>query len=105
MSKKTLIGSFDNDDNREEFMKKFSDETKKKFFGDDAKPEETVIIINGPNLNFLGVREIEKYGSFSYEELINKVQKETNGNLQFFQSNSEGDIVKLIQGLVRIKNG
>ncbi len=111
MSKKTLIGSFDNDDNHEELMKKLSAGATKlsagatNLFKDDAKPEETVIIINGPNLNFLGVREIEKYGSFSYEELINKVQKETNGNLQFFQSNSEGDIVKLIQGLVRIKNG
>ena len=28
-----------------------------------------VTIINGPNLNFLGIREIEKYGSLSYEDL------------------------------------
>ena len=34
-----------------------------------------VIIINGPNLNFLGIREIEKYGSLSYEDLKNKIIK------------------------------
>ena len=32
-----------------------------------------VTIINGPNLNFLGIREIEKYGSLSYEDLKNKI--------------------------------
>ena len=58
-----------------------------------------VIIINGPNLNFLGIREIEKYGSLSYEDLKNKIIEQTEGKnkIEFFQSNSEGEIVTYIQ--------
>ena len=58
-----------------------------------------VTIINGPNLNFLGIREIEKYGSLSYEDLKNKIIEHTEGKnkIEFFQSNSEGEIVDCIQ--------
>ena len=58
-----------------------------------------VIIINGPNLNFLGIREIEKYGSLSYEDLKNKISEHTEGKnkIEFFQSNNEGEIVTYIQ--------
>ena len=58
-----------------------------------------VIIINGPNLNFLGIREIEKYGSLTYEDLKNKISQHTEGvnKIEFFQSNSEGEIVTYIQ--------
>ena len=58
-----------------------------------------VTIINGPNLNFLGIREIEKYGSLSYEDLKNKISEHTEGKnkIEFFQSNSEGEIVTYIQ--------
>ena len=58
-----------------------------------------VIIINGPNLNFLGIREIEKYGSLTYEDLKNKIIEHTEGKnkIEFFQSNSEGEIVTYIQ--------
>ena len=58
-----------------------------------------VTIINGPNLNFLGIREIEKYGSLSYEDLKNKIIEHTEGKnkIEFFQSNSEGEIVTYIQ--------
>ena len=38
-----------------------------------------VIIINGPNLNFLGIREIEKYGSLTYEDLKNKISQHREG--------------------------
>jgi len=60
-----------------------------------------VIIINGPNLNFLGIREIEKYGSLTYEDLKNKISEHTEGKnkIEFFQSNSEGEIVTYIQDL------
>ena len=60
-----------------------------------------VIIINGPNLNFLGIREIEKYGSITYEDLKNKISQHTEGvnKIEFFQSNSEGEIVTYIQEL------
>ena len=60
-----------------------------------------VIIINGPNLNFLGIREIEKYGSLTYEDLKNKISEHTKGKnkIEFFQSNSEGEVVTYIQEL------
>jgi len=60
-----------------------------------------VVIINGPNLNFLGIREIEKYGSLTYEDLKNKISQHTEGvnKIEFFQSNSEGEIVTYIQEL------
>ena len=60
-----------------------------------------VIIINGPNLNFLGIREIEKYGSITYEDLKNKISQHTEreNKIEFFQSNSEGEIVTYIQEL------
>ena len=60
-----------------------------------------VIIINGPNLNFLGIREIEKYGSLTYEDLKNKIIQHTEGSskVEFFQSNSEGEIITYLQKL------
>ena len=59
-----------------------------------------VEIVNGPNLNFLGIREIEKYGSASYKDLLNALQekaRELNLELNFFQSNIEGEIVDALQ--------
>ena len=59
-----------------------------------------IIIINGPNLNLLGEREQSQYGSITFEKLRNNCldkAKELNINLEFFQSNIEGEIVTLIQ--------
>ena len=59
-----------------------------------------IIIINGPNLNLLGEREQSQYGSITFEKLkencLNKA-KELNINLDFTQSNIEGEIVTIIQ--------
>ena len=58
-----------------------------------------VIIINGPNLNMLGLRDKNHYGTLTLEK-INELIKMENDNefkLEFFQSNSEGDIVTKIQ--------
>jgi len=59
-----------------------------------------IIIINGPNLNLLGEREQSQYGSITFDQLkkncLSKV-KELNINLEFFQSNIEGEIVTIIQ--------
>ena len=62
-------------------------------------------VINGPNLNFLGIREIEKYGSLTYEDLKNKISEHTKGKnkIEFFQSNSEGEVVTYIQELRKDK--
>ena len=59
-----------------------------------------VIIINGPNINLLSEREQSHYGSISFEDLRNNCQnkaKEIDINLEFVQSNIEGEIVTLIQ--------
>ena len=59
-----------------------------------------IIIINGPNLNLLGEREQSQYGSITFEKLkINceKKSKDLNINLEFVQSNIEGEIVNIIQ--------
>ena len=57
-------------------------------------------VINGPNLNMLGLREPELYGKSDYKTLIQKVKthaKEKCVKVKTFQSNCEGDIVTVIQ--------
>ena len=59
-----------------------------------------ILIINGPNLNLLGEREQSQYGSITYEDLKKnclKKSNELNINLEFTQSNVEGEIVNIIQ--------
>ena len=59
-----------------------------------------IIIINGPNLNLLGEREQSQYGSVTFDGLKKKcIEKadELKIDLEFFQSNIEGDIVGKIQ--------
>ena len=58
-----------------------------------------VLVINGPNLNMLGKRPKEHYGSLTLYEINDLMLKEADGkiDLEFFQSNSEGDIVTEIQ--------
>ena len=59
-----------------------------------------IIIINGPNLNLLGEREQSQYGSITYEKLKEKCLKESKRldlNLEFSQSNIEGELVNSIQ--------
>ena len=59
-----------------------------------------ILIINGPNLNLLGEREQSQYGSITYEDLKKnclKKSSELSINLEFTQSNVEGEIVNIIQ--------
>ena len=59
-----------------------------------------IIIINGPNLNLLGEREQSQYGSISFEKLKNNCldkAKELKINIDFAQSNIEGEIVTMVQ--------
>lgn len=52
------------------------------------------MIINGPNLNLLGVREPEKYGSRSFESFFSELKQEFPlVELHYFQSNVEGEII------------
>ena len=58
-----------------------------------------IIVINGPNLNLLGEREPEIYGTLTLEELNEKISeyaREKNIELAFFQSNHEGEIIDLL---------
>ena len=59
-----------------------------------------IIIINGPNLNLLGEREQSQYGSVTFEQLKEKCikkSKEIGLEVNFTQSNLEGEIVNIIQ--------
>jgi 3-dehydroquinate dehydratase-2 len=63
-----------------------------------AKPK--ILVIHGPNLNLLGLREPEVYGSVTQRDIDRSLQaiaKEENLSLKVFQSNSEGALVDAIQ--------
>ena len=62
--------------------------------------KNNIIVINGPNLNLLGEREQSQYGSIKYEDLKKKClkySKDIGVNIEFTQSNIEGEIVTTIQ--------
>ena len=66
------------------------------------------LIINGPNINMLGIREPGVYGSENYSALLSFIQKscEENGvECECFQSNHEGDIVDKIQSAYGVFDG
>ena len=59
-----------------------------------------ILIINGPNLNFLGIREPSVYGNNTYQDLcdlINEYVQDKDVEVEIFQSNHEGDLVDRIQ--------
>ena len=57
-----------------------------------------ISIINGPNLNLLGKREPNIYGSVTFDEYLNALKKEfSNIKFDYFQSNIEGEIIDQIQ--------
>lgn len=68
------------------------------YFGGDLKVK--ICIINGPNINFLGIREPDIYGRETYSDLVKKVETycESLGIAsEVYQSNHEGDLVDKIQ--------
>lgn len=59
-----------------------------------------ILIINGPNINMLGIREPDIYGKSTYKDLCDFIRKEADKlgiDIEFYQSNHEGDIVDKIQ--------
>ncbi|NRB60499.1 MAG: type II 3-dehydroquinate dehydratase [Winogradskyella sp.] len=57
-----------------------------------------LIIINGPNLNLLGKREPEIYGGETFDSFLEKIQsKYVNVQIDYFQSNIEGELINKIQ--------
>ena len=70
--------------------------------------DSDILILNGPNLNLLGQREQSQYGSITFDQLKKNCLKkanELNVNLEFTQSNIEGEIVNLIQDAKKIHDG
>jgi len=58
-----------------------------------------ILIINGPNLNLLGIREPKIYGKETLEELMMWLESSTessNHNFKFYQSNHEGEIIDIL---------
>ena len=67
-----------------------------------------ILVINGPNLNMVGIREKDLYGNNTFKDLqkyIKQSAKELNLKVKLFQSNSEGDIVTKIQKAYKKFNG
>lgn len=61
---------------------------------------KTIYVINGPNINMLGIREPEQYGTESYDCLKEKLRnhaREKGCEVMIYQSNHEGDLVDMIQ--------
>ena len=59
-----------------------------------------ILVINGPNINMLGIREPDIYGKGTYDDLVEMIENhcdEKGVEVDFFQSNHEGEIVEEIQ--------
>lgn len=59
-----------------------------------------ILVLNGPNLNFLGIREPSIYGSNTYNDLCSLINDKANSqniDIEIYQSNSEGALVDKIQ--------
>ena len=66
-----------------------------------------ILIVNGPNLNLLGKREVSLYGRSTLSDLEKKLSlyvKNKKAKLSFYQSNSEGDIINLIQKNIEVQD-
>ena len=67
-----------------------------------------ILVMNGPNINMLGLREKNIYGDQSYEALLEYIRKaadELGVEVSFYQSNHEGDLVDEIQKAYKVVDG
>ena len=67
-----------------------------------------ILVINGPNLNMLGIREPDHYGKETSADLVAKIQNHCSRkgvSVELYQSNHEGDLVDAIQGAYGIMDG
>ncbi len=67
-----------------------------------------LFIINGPNLNMLGIREPDIYGKLTLKDIESKIKLhcvENHIDVEFYQSNHEGDIVDIIQSAYQKADG
>ena len=67
-----------------------------------------ILVINGPNLNMLGIREPDIYGKATYDDLVEHVKQAAERlrvSVDFYQSNHEGDLVDRIQQAYGVYDG
>ena len=67
-----------------------------------------ILVINGPNLNMLGIREPDHYGRETYADLVEKIDRHCKNigiEVEQFQSNHEGDLVDKIQSAYKNADG
>ena len=67
-----------------------------------------IFVINGPNLNMLGIREPDVYGTITYPELCDFIKNTAENmgvDVEIYQSNSEGEIVDIIQSAYKKADG
>ena len=65
-----------------------------------------IVIINGPNLNLLGVREPEKYGFTRFEDYLAELKEKFSGcEVEFYQSNVEGEIINKLHEVGFLADG
>lgn len=67
-----------------------------------------ILIINGPNLNMLGIREPGFYGNETLETLYDKIRKKAdllNVEVEFYQSNIEGELINKIHSAIGVFDG
>ena len=67
-----------------------------------------ILVINGPNLNMLGIREPDHYGRETYADLVEKIDRHSKSigvEVEQFQSNHEGDLVDKIQSAYKNVDG
>ena len=56
-----------------------------------------LLVVNGPNLNLLGTRETQIYGNQSFPEYLENLRLELGIQLDYFQSNVEGELINTLQ--------
>lgn len=74
----------------------------------DREHNMKIKVINGPNLNMLGIREPEKYGKDTLDDINNRLSEladENDMQLEFYQSNVEGEVVSMIQSCLNEFDG
>ena len=67
-----------------------------------------ILVINGPNLNMLGIREPDHYGRETYSDLVKKIERhceEKGIEVEQYQSNHEGDLVDKIHSAYKVFDG
>ena len=67
-----------------------------------------ITVVNGANINFIGIREPDIYGKKTYKDLVSMIEEHCKNlgiEVEIFQSNHEGDLVDMIQDCYKKSDG